>query len=60
MKFIIYRDKEGEWRWRAVAKNGKIIAVGESYTTKASCEACVKNIKENASLGVIICGEKRY
>lgn len=26
MKFVIYRDRKKEWRWRIVAKNGKVIA----------------------------------
>jgi uncharacterized protein len=34
-----YKDMAGEWRWRAVARNGKIIAdSAESYVNKANCK----------------------
>ncbi len=36
MRFIIYRDKKKEWRWHIKAKNGKIIAHGESYKRRSS------------------------
>lgn len=36
MKTIIYRDARGEWRWRIVARNGRIVAdSGEGYKTAA-------------------------
>lgn len=36
MKVIFYRDEHKEWRWRAVAKNGRVIAdSGEGYKRKA-------------------------
>ena len=35
--FEIYRDAAGEWRWRLVAGNGRIVAdSGEGYSRKAS------------------------
>lgn len=35
-KFVIYKDKNHQWRWRLRAKNGRIIAdSGESYTRKS-------------------------
>lgn len=38
----IYRDRVGEWRWRAVARNGKIIADGaEGYASKANAKRAV-------------------
>jgi uncharacterized protein YegP (UPF0339 family) len=37
MKFIIYKDRNKQFRWRLVAKNGNIIAdSGESYTRRRS------------------------
>jgi uncharacterized protein YegP (UPF0339 family) len=36
----IYKDKRGEWRWRAVASNGRILAVSsESYKNRPDCVA---------------------
>lgn len=38
MRIDVYRDKKGEWRWRMVARNGRIIAdSGESYKRKKAC-----------------------
>lgn len=32
MKFEVWRNKNGEWRWRARARNGKLVATsGESF-----------------------------
>jgi uncharacterized protein YegP (UPF0339 family) len=32
----LYRDSRGEWRWRLLAKNGRVIAdSGEGYVDKA-------------------------
>ena len=36
-KFYIYPDKAGKWRWRAVAPNGRKVAVsGESFASKGN------------------------
>lgn len=38
MKFQIYKDKAGEYRWRLVAHNGKIVGdSGEGYKNKSDC-----------------------
>lgn len=34
MKFELYRDVQGLWRWRLKAANGEIIASGEGYFNK--------------------------
>ncbi len=33
-RFVIYRDRAGQYRWRLVAKNGEIVAISEAYTAK--------------------------
>jgi uncharacterized protein YegP (UPF0339 family) len=39
MTIQIYQDTRGEWRWRAVADNGRIVADGaEGYDSKANAE----------------------
>ena len=48
-KFEIYKDKKGEYRFRLKAANGEVIAVGESYKSKASCEDGIDSVKRNAS-----------
>ena len=47
-KFELYTDKAGEFRFRLKAKNGQIIAVGESYKKKPSCLNGIESIKKNA------------
>jgi uncharacterized protein YegP (UPF0339 family) len=34
-KIVLFQDASGEWRWRAVASNGKTVAdSGEGYAEK--------------------------
>ncbi|MBE6586983.1 MAG: DUF1508 domain-containing protein [Ruminococcaceae bacterium] len=47
-KFELYQDKAGEYRFRLKAKNGEIIATGEGYKAKASCENGIASVKKNA------------
>lgn len=45
MKFQIYEDRRGEWRWRLRARNGKIMATsGEGYKRKAACEKALNKV----------------
>ena len=40
--FKIYQDKAGEWRWRASARNGRIVADGgEGYKRKRGCKGAL-------------------
>jgi uncharacterized protein YegP (UPF0339 family) len=35
MKFVLYKDRDGEWRWSLRAKNGRIVAASaEGYNSK--------------------------
>ena len=53
-KFEMYQDRSGGYRFRLKARNGAIIAVSESYTTKASCENGIDSVRKNADLAEII------
>jgi len=46
MKFEIYKDVNGEWRFRLRAVNGEIIATGESYKNKFDCLRTVESIRQ--------------
>ncbi len=47
MKFIIYKDGKGEWRWRLKARNGRIVAdSGEGYKRKAGAEKGINAIRD--------------
>lgn len=52
-KFEMYRDKAGQFRFRLKARNGKIIAVSEGYTTRAACENGMDSVIKNAPLAEI-------
>ena len=53
-RHIIYQDKQGEWRWRRVAANNKIIATsGEGYKNLNHCFAMVRRMCEGASVNKI-------
>ena len=47
-KFEVYTDKAGEYRFRLKARNGEIIAVGESYKALSSCLNGIESVKKNA------------
>lgn len=47
-KYELFADKTGKFRFRLKAKNGKVVAVSEGYTTKASCENGIASVKQNA------------
>ena len=45
--FRVYKDAAGEWRWRLVSGNGRIIAVsGEGYRHRADCLHAVELVKD--------------
>lgn len=39
-RFVFYKDKSGEWRWRRRASNGKIVGAScDGYETRRDCIA---------------------
>lgn len=46
-KFEMYRSGS-QYRFRLKARNGEIILVSESYTTKQGCENGIASVKKNA------------
>ncbi len=45
MKFRIFEDKQGYWRWRLRAANNEIIASGEAYIDKRDCLHAIELVK---------------
>ncbi len=44
-KWTFYKDGKGEWRWKRVASNGRIVgAATEGYKNRLDC---VENAKRN-------------
>jgi uncharacterized protein YegP (UPF0339 family) len=50
-RFELYRDTAGEWRWRLVARNGRVIAdSGEGYTRRSGAEKAIERLQAMPSL----------
>jgi uncharacterized protein YegP (UPF0339 family) len=47
-KFEIYKDRKGEFRFRLKARNGEIVATGESYPTKAGAKKGIEAVQRAA------------
>lgn len=55
MKFEIYKDTAGKYRWRLVAANGQNVAAsGESFESKANATRAAENVRDNASKATIV------
>ena len=46
-KYQVYRDVAGKFRFRLLAENGQIVAVGEAYEQHESCMNGIKSIQRN-------------
>jgi uncharacterized protein YegP (UPF0339 family) len=53
-KFVVYHDKAKKFRFRLLAANGEIIATGEAYESKASCQKGIDSIKKNAATAEVV------
>jgi len=52
-KFEVYEDKAGKFRFRLMAGNGEIVAVGEAYETMSAAKegcAAVQRAAEGANV----------
>ncbi|HEY3438009.1 MAG TPA: DUF1508 domain-containing protein [Actinotalea sp.] len=54
MKFTIYQDKGGKYRFRIVATNGNILAASEGYEAKASARKAIDRIKSDAAAADVV------
>jgi uncharacterized protein YegP (UPF0339 family) len=54
MIYQIYKDAKGEWRWRLIAANGRVIASStEGYQSKQDCLNDIELVKQSGSAPVI-------
>jgi uncharacterized protein YegP (UPF0339 family) len=50
LKFEVYKDKAGEFRWRLKAANGEILAVpGQGYKAKADAKNGIEVVQKSAT-----------
>jgi len=54
VKFEIYKDKAGEFRFRIRATNGNILASSEGYKAKASAQNTIDRIKSDAATAPVV------
>jgi uncharacterized protein YegP (UPF0339 family) len=53
-KFELYKDANGKFRFRLMAGNGEIIAVGEAYDSKASAGNGIASVQKNAPDATVV------
>lgn len=50
MRFELYKDHAGQWRWRLRSQNGNVIAdSAESYVHRSDCERGIAIVKDSAA-----------
>jgi uncharacterized protein YegP (UPF0339 family) len=55
MKFEIYADSGGGFRWRLVAANGQTVATsGEAFASKANATRAAENVRDNTGSAQIV------
>lgn len=55
MKFYVYKDKKGEFRWRLVSKNKRIVCdSGEGYKRRAGALKAIERVKNQAAYAEVI------
>jgi hypothetical protein len=55
MKFEIYADAGGNYRWRLVASNGQTVASsGEPFDSKSNARRAAENVRDNAGKAEIV------
>ncbi len=54
-KFVIYKDKSDQFRWRLVSSNGQTTASsGESFTSHSDAKRAAESVKEHAATADIV------
>ncbi|MCK4348040.1 MAG: DUF1508 domain-containing protein [Thermoplasmatales archaeon] len=53
-KFELFKDSAGKYRFRLIAPNGEIIAVGEAYESKKGCRNGIESVKRNVGKADVI------
>ena len=54
MKFVIYTDSSGKYRWRLVAGNGQTVASsGESFDSRANARRAAENVQSRAASATV-------
>jgi uncharacterized protein YegP (UPF0339 family) len=55
MRFEVYQDGGGEWRWRLLASNGAVVAVSaEGYRKNSDCWAVMNLVQDFAAMANVV------
>ena len=55
MRFEVYADSTGNYRWRLVASNGQMIATsGEGFTSKSAAVRAAEQVRDGAGSAVLV------
>lgn len=47
MRIELYKDLDKEWRWRVIARNGRVVADGpEGYKKRATMLKTLRRVKQ--------------
>ena len=59
MRFTIYQDKRGEHRWRALSRNGRIVAdSGEGYSSKGNVTKALNKFVETIRMEAVLISDE--
>jgi uncharacterized protein YegP (UPF0339 family) len=50
-RFAVYRDAEGQWRWRLQAANGRTLASGEAHARRHDAVRAARCVRAAAVAG---------
>ena len=53
-KFVVSKDKKGEFRFVLKAGNGEIIAQSEGYTSKDGAKNGIESVRKNAADATVV------
>jgi uncharacterized protein YegP (UPF0339 family) len=57
--FEVYRDAAGEWRWRLIHRNGRVLAdSGEGYNSRTGATEAAASVAENAPDADVVEGSR--
>jgi len=53
MSYVVYKDAKGQWRWRLVATNNRVMAdSAEGYYNKVDCLTAIQLVKQSSAAPV--------
>lgn len=53
-KFEVFTDNTGKYSFRLRARNGEIIATGQTYASKTGCLKGIESVKKNAPVAKVV------